>query len=198
MRLEAAVRAMRCERRAPRRRAPRDKGAAPQHHVEVYAHLRSDAQDDEAAAFALPGTGETCGRAAPQGKAHGRRDQDEDCRAHNPKVAGSNPAPATSERPADAGLSSFSALVPDPARVHLEMVREHPAPPGRCGGQCGAGGGVGGCRPADGGGAPSDGYLAATPGNLAAMGGLTSGRAAIRPRPPRRDPAGSAELATSR
>ena len=51
-------------------------------------------------------------------------------RAHNPKVAGSNPAPATSERPANAGLSSFTALVPDPARVHLEMVREHPAPPG--------------------------------------------------------------------
>src|SRR5215218_7926579 len=28
-------------------------------------------------------------------------------RAHNPKVAGSNPAPATSQRPASAGLSRF-------------------------------------------------------------------------------------------
>ncbi len=32
-------------------------------------------------------------------------------RAHNPKVAGSNPAPATHEGPANAGLSSFSGVV---------------------------------------------------------------------------------------
>src|SRR4051794_7897715 len=39
-------------------------------------------------------------------------------RAHNPKVAGSNPAPATHERPANAGLLLRQALLKPPARYH--------------------------------------------------------------------------------
>ena len=46
-------------------------------------------------------------------------------RAHNPKVAGSNPAPATHERPADAGLFRSSAATADPPEMRLKTPEDH-------------------------------------------------------------------------